>query len=154
MSRRVVDRRGAGETAVYGVNTGFGALAEVRISSGEVTRLQQNLVRSLTGAGPEPRFGMLNVVREDAATRLQDRLPPGPFRVVAGLFRDELGVEVGDVFADLDPAPVASASIATAAASTKRNLLKAVPLLCSRRRRATWESSPPARASTCGWPRV
>lgn len=48
-SRAVVDRVVAGgdaAPAVYGVNTGFGALAEVRISAAEVTRLQQNLVRS------------------------------------------------------------------------------------------------------------
>ncbi|MFL5540905.1 MAG: ABC1 kinase family protein [Longimicrobiaceae bacterium] len=45
--------------------------------------------------------------------RLQDRLPPGPFHLVGTLFRRELGVEAGDVFAALDPEPVASASIAT-----------------------------------------
>jgi len=41
-----VVRGGDAAPAVYGVNTGFGALAEVRISSDQVTRLQQNLVRS------------------------------------------------------------------------------------------------------------
>ncbi len=48
-SRAVVDEVVAGgdaAPAVYGVNTGFGALAEVRISAAQVTRLQQNLVRS------------------------------------------------------------------------------------------------------------
>ncbi|MGN6106172.1 MAG: histidine ammonia-lyase [Kofleriaceae bacterium] len=59
-ARQVVDRVVAGgdaAPAVYGVNTGFGALAEVRISSAEVTRLQQNLVRShAAGVGqPLPR---------------------------------------------------------------------------------------------------
>jgi histidine ammonia-lyase len=59
-SRAVVDTVVAGgdaSPAVYGVNTGFGALAEVRISAAEVTRLQQNLVRShSTGVGaPLPR---------------------------------------------------------------------------------------------------
>ncbi|HEU0300131.1 MAG TPA: AarF/UbiB family protein [Longimicrobium sp.] len=44
---------------------------------------------------------------------LQDRLPPGPFGVVAELFRRELGVEVGEAFAELDPEPLASASVAT-----------------------------------------
>ena len=38
---------------VYGVNTGFGALSETRISSVDVRRLQKNLVRShSTGIGP------------------------------------------------------------------------------------------------------
>jgi len=48
-ARQVVDRVVAGgdaAPAVYGVNTGFGALAEVRISAAQVTQLQQNLVRS------------------------------------------------------------------------------------------------------------
>src|SRR5580692_5737965 len=48
-SRAIVDKVVAGgdrAPAVYGVNTGFGALAEVRISADQVTRLQQNLVRS------------------------------------------------------------------------------------------------------------
>lgn len=46
----------AGDSAprVYGVNTGFGALAETRISATEVRRLQKNLVRShSTGVGPD-----------------------------------------------------------------------------------------------------
>ncbi len=39
---------------VYGVNTGFGALAETRISVEKVRQLQQNLVRShATGVGPD-----------------------------------------------------------------------------------------------------
>jgi len=39
---------------VYGVNTGFGALSETRISSSDVRQLQKNLVRShSTGVGPE-----------------------------------------------------------------------------------------------------
>jgi len=43
--------------AVYGVNTGFGALAEVRISAAQVKQLQKNLVRShAAGVGaPLPR---------------------------------------------------------------------------------------------------
>jgi histidine ammonia-lyase len=59
-ARAVVDAVVAGgdaAPAVYGVNTGFGALAEVRISSAQVARLQQNLVRShASGVGdPLPR---------------------------------------------------------------------------------------------------
>jgi len=59
-ARAVVDRMVAGgdaAPAVYGVNTGFGALAEVRIAAAEVTELQRNLVRSHSaGVGaPLPR---------------------------------------------------------------------------------------------------
>jgi ubiquinone biosynthesis protein len=45
--------------------------------------------------------------------RLQDQLPPGPFHVVPRLFREELRTRLEAVFEELDPAPVASASIAT-----------------------------------------
>ncbi len=59
-AREVVDAVVAGgdeAPAVYGVNTGFGALAEVRISAAQVKQLQQNLVRShAAGVGqPLPR---------------------------------------------------------------------------------------------------
>jgi len=59
-ARTVVDAVVAGgdaAPAVYGVNTGFGALAEVRISADQVAQLQQNLVRShAAGVGaPLPR---------------------------------------------------------------------------------------------------
>jgi histidine ammonia-lyase len=59
-SRAIVDAVVAGgdrAPAVYGVNTGFGALAEVRISASQVAELQRNLVRShASGVGaPLPR---------------------------------------------------------------------------------------------------
>lgn len=56
-SRAAVDRIAAlGDAAprVYGVNTGFGALAETRIDEHDVRALQRNLVRShSTGVGPD-----------------------------------------------------------------------------------------------------
>ncbi|PJF09877.1 histidine ammonia-lyase [Pseudorhodobacter sp. MZDSW-24AT] len=36
----------AGEAAVYGVNTGFGKLASIRIAAGDVAQLQRNLILS------------------------------------------------------------------------------------------------------------
>ncbi|HKE19573.1 MAG TPA: histidine ammonia-lyase [Kofleriaceae bacterium] len=59
-SRAVIESVLAGGAAaplVYGVNTGFGALAEVRISPDEIRALQKNLVRSHSaGVGaPLPR---------------------------------------------------------------------------------------------------
>jgi histidine ammonia-lyase len=45
-SRAVVDRVVATGTAAYGINTGFGKLASVRISPEQVRQLQVNLVRS------------------------------------------------------------------------------------------------------------
>ena len=56
-SRRAIDKIAlAGDDAprVYGVNTGFGALSETRISASDIRALQRNLVRShSTGVGPE-----------------------------------------------------------------------------------------------------
>jgi histidine ammonia-lyase len=45
-SRAVVDQLVSSGTAAYGINTGFGKLASVRISSEQVRDLQVNLVRS------------------------------------------------------------------------------------------------------------
>jgi histidine ammonia-lyase len=45
-SRAVVDRHAALPHAVYGINTGFGALAEVAIPADQLAALQLNLIRS------------------------------------------------------------------------------------------------------------
>jgi histidine ammonia-lyase len=53
-ARRVVDAHAAGDEPVYGVNTGFGSFAEVRIAPDALERLQQNLVRSHAAGVGEP----------------------------------------------------------------------------------------------------
>src|SRR6202790_976221 len=64
-SRAVVDRLVASGATAYGINTGFGKLASVRISAEQVRQLQINLVRSHTGgvgtplSTPEVRAMML-----------------------------------------------------------------------------------------------
>jgi histidine ammonia-lyase len=45
-SRRGIDRVAAGTAAVYGVNTGFGSLAQVRVAAEGLRDLQRNLVLS------------------------------------------------------------------------------------------------------------
>jgi histidine ammonia-lyase len=45
-SAAVVQRAAQGEAPVYGVNTGFGKLANQRISQGQLDQLQLNLIRS------------------------------------------------------------------------------------------------------------
>src|SRR5580658_2318962 len=45
-SRAVIDRLVASGATAYGVNTGFGKMASVRISSDQIRQLQTNLVRS------------------------------------------------------------------------------------------------------------
>jgi len=53
-SRAVVDRLSAGDAAVYGVNTGVGLLADVRIASADLDRLQRNVVRSHSAGVGDP----------------------------------------------------------------------------------------------------
>jgi histidine ammonia-lyase len=45
-ARQVVDTRAAGDTPVYGINTGFGSFADTRIDRDDLAALQVNLVRS------------------------------------------------------------------------------------------------------------
>src|SRR5256885_15856335 len=64
-SRKVIDEIVARDNVVYGINTGFGKLADVRIPRAEIGKLQLNLVRShACGIGqplsePEVRAMML-----------------------------------------------------------------------------------------------
>src|SRR5512138_3354110 len=45
-ARAVVDDKAAGDEPVYGINTGFGALAETKIPRDQLQALQLNLLRS------------------------------------------------------------------------------------------------------------
>jgi histidine ammonia-lyase len=52
-SRRGIEQALASGAAIYGVNTGFGKLAQTRIADADLARLQRNLVLShATGVGP------------------------------------------------------------------------------------------------------
>jgi len=53
-SRAVVDEHAARGTAVYGVNTGFGALADVAIPADKLAALQLNLLRSHAAGVGDP----------------------------------------------------------------------------------------------------
>ncbi|MEO7253307.1 MAG: aromatic amino acid lyase, partial [Casimicrobium sp.] len=54
VSHSVVAKAAAGDVAVYGVNTGFGKLANKRISAEDLERLQVNLIRSHSVGVGEP----------------------------------------------------------------------------------------------------
>src|SRR5690606_18940226 len=68
-SRAVVERTIASGAVVYGVNTGFGKLANVRIAADQLQKLQRNLLLShAAGVGdPLPR----DVARLALALRIQ-----------------------------------------------------------------------------------
>jgi histidine ammonia-lyase len=76
-SAAVVQAAAAGDAPVYGVNTGFGKLANKRISQGELEALQRNLIRSHSvgvGAPLQPAVVRLMLAlkaasRSRAATR-------------------------------------------------------------------------------------
>ena len=53
-SRELIDRILATGQTVYGVNTGFGKLSDVRIPDGSLAQLQTNLVRSHAGGVGQP----------------------------------------------------------------------------------------------------
>ena len=53
-ARAIVDRHAAGTAAVYGINTGFGSLAEVAIPRDKLSALQVNLLRSHASGVGEP----------------------------------------------------------------------------------------------------
>ena len=73
-SRRSVEQALAGGATIYGINTGFGKLANVRIAADQLDQLQANLVRShAAGVGaPLPR----DVVRAMMALRANVLLRP------------------------------------------------------------------------------
>ena len=54
-SRAVVDRQALGDAPIYGINTGFGALAESAIARDSLGALQVNLLRSHAAGVGEPR---------------------------------------------------------------------------------------------------
>ena len=72
-SRAVVDRKAAGDAPVYGINTGFGSFAEVRIASDALDALQINLLRShAAGVGdllPVPVVRAMMALRANVLAR-------------------------------------------------------------------------------------
>jgi len=113
-ARALVDRIAAGDTPTYGINTGFGTLAEVSIPKTDLRKLQRNLILShAAGTGaplpvPEVRALMLlraNVlaggysgIRETTLDLLVDMLQRDVIPVVP---------EKGSVGASGDLAPLA-----------------------------------------------
>src|SRR2546428_630401 len=66
-ARALVDRIAAGDTPTYGINTGFGTLAEVSIPKTDLRKLQRNLILShAAGTGaplPVPEVRALMLLR-------------------------------------------------------------------------------------------
>lgn len=106
----------AGDDApsVYGVNTGFGALAEVRISSAQIAELQRNLVRShAAGVGeslPRDAVRAMMLLRANVLARGMSGARPVVAERLCELLRAGVHPEVparGSVGASGDLAPLA-----------------------------------------------
>src|SRR5215470_18836018 len=71
-SRKLIEQIVARDAVVYGVNTGFGKLADVPIPRDEIAALQLNLVRShACGIGPplsEPEVRAMMLLRANVLT--------------------------------------------------------------------------------------
>jgi histidine ammonia-lyase len=71
-SRKVIEQIVARDTVVYGVNTGFGKLSDVRVPQNELRQLQLNLVRShACGIGQplsEPEVRAMMLLRANVLT--------------------------------------------------------------------------------------
>lgn len=113
-SRRVVEKIVSENRTVYGVNTGFGKLSDVRIEPGQLRALQLNLVRSHScGLGnplsiPEAR-AMLLLRANVLACGLSGARPVAADTLIAMLERGVTPVipEKGSVGASGDLAPLA-----------------------------------------------
>jgi histidine ammonia-lyase len=113
-SRDVVEGAVASGEQVYGVNTGFGKLARVRIPDDKLDRLQQNLIRShAAGVGrplPERVVRAVLALRANCLVRGHSGLRPATLDRIVELL--EAGIvpvvpEQGSVGASGDLAPLA-----------------------------------------------
>ncbi|MGH9676214.1 MAG: HAL/PAL/TAL family ammonia-lyase, partial [Candidatus Acidiferrum sp.] len=113
-SRAVVDRLVASGTTAYGVNTGFGKLASVRISTEQVQQLQVNLVRSHScGVGAplsEPETRAMMLLRSNALAKGLSGVRPSVVETLCAMLNAKVHPVIpsqGSVGASGDLAPLA-----------------------------------------------
>ena len=113
-SRAVVERVVASGATAYGINTGFGKLASVRISSEQVRQLQVNLVRShASGVGSplsEPETRALMLLRANALAKGLSGIRPVVVETLCAMLNSGVHPVIpsqGSVGASGDLAPLA-----------------------------------------------
>lgn len=116
-SRRAIDAIAEGgdeAPAVYGVNTGFGALAETRIAKADIAALQRNLVRShACGVGPDlgrAEVRAMMVLRAQVIAMGHSGVRPEVVALLVGMLNADVVPRVpsqGSVGASGDLAPLA-----------------------------------------------
>jgi histidine ammonia-lyase len=113
-SRAVIERIVETETTAYGVNTGFGDLAEVRISRDQIRTLQVNLVRShACGVGAplsDPETRAILLLRANALAKGLSGVRPAVVEVLCAMLNRRVHPVIpsqGSVGASGDLAPLA-----------------------------------------------
>jgi len=113
-SRAVVERLLASGATAYGINTGFGKLASVRISTEQVRQLQVNLVRShSSGVGPplsEPETRAMMLLRANALAKGLSGIRPVVVETLCAMLNAKVHPVIpsqGSVGASGDLAPLA-----------------------------------------------
>src|SRR5215471_6997986 len=113
-SRALVERVLASGAAAYGINTGFGKLASVRISPEQVRQLQVNLVRSHASGVGEPlseaETRALMVLRANALAKGLSGVRPRVVETVCEMLNAKVHPVIpsqGSVGASGDLAPLA-----------------------------------------------
>jgi histidine ammonia-lyase len=113
-SRAVVDRVVASGQTAYGINTGFGKLASVRISTAQVRQLQVNLVRShACGVGAalsEPETRAMMLLRANALAKGLSGIRPQTVETLCAMLNHSVHPLIpsqGSVGASGDLAPLA-----------------------------------------------
>jgi histidine ammonia-lyase len=113
-SRAVVERLAAGEDAVYGVNTGVGLLADVRIAAADLDQLQRNVVRShCAGVGdalPRAEVRAMMLIRANVLAKGYSGIRPVVAQRLCDLLNRGVTPQVpsqGSVGASGDLAPLA-----------------------------------------------
>jgi len=113
-ARAVVERKASGAAAVYGVNTGFGSLADVRIPREALGALQLNLLRShAAGVGdplPVPAVRAMMTLRANVLAKGYSGIRPATLDLLLALINHGVHPVVpsrGSVGASGDLAPLA-----------------------------------------------
>ena len=116
--RRTVERAAAGREAVYGINTGFGHLAQVRVPDDRLDELQLNLIRShAAGVGdplPERVVRAILALRATCLARGHSGLRPQTLQRLVELLERRIHPVVparGSVGASGDLAPLAHVAL-------------------------------------------
>jgi len=118
-SREVVERVVTSGDTAYGINTGFGKLADVRISNGDLKALQRNLVLShACGLGeplPEPETRAMLLLRANVLAKGHSGVRPVVLETLVALLNHRIHPIIpsrGSVGASGDLAPLAHLALA------------------------------------------